>query len=840
MSQTLQQHIQKHIESTLSYHGAWMVWCDPQNHWTPLLYMAVAKIGLPHIQLISVEEQTAGEPGSPLRRREIQALINAQQSFVLHINTSSDRLGWLWAQALLSQEIYTKSLREALREWNWRPQNIKTGDEELARLAKLYFHKDPAEWGGGSLQPDKTLLLHILAGAPITVKDDRMILDMTIESVGLPVLPSLPEPIDTESDDTLQKLEYWRSDALARLLITQAHQITPDLFQNHEYLLPAKKREDALDLLAKWTDSVRLSKGLAERILNADRILTLVHYFGSNTTIENIAHTETFLSQAAERTLFTHTCLQLIQESGQDLLTSLAKLHPYLVVHAHGFWGDTPEMPNAARESKDLNSQIIPWNELARLSQAAHLLLQAAPQSTWNRPDDAIQWYEQSGWQVEQAGENLMRHLSHATAELVELITPLRNAYLSHWETYMLQWSALWTNAGCPIPNLPSQGQWLLEEFKGSQPIAVLVVDALRYDIGMGLKNEVNEREGADRAQIRSARTAIPTITALGMGMALPIKESDLRAELVNGKWQLYHKASPLNLSIAENRREWLKTQGKILAEALLTIKDIEDGKIPEPNAKLKRLFIFDSLIDKLGHDEELAPLGTRDIQQRYLRTIEHLREKQWTRILIVTDHGFIHWPGTTESHVAPPMPNPAYSSRRALTYLESTQLSGPQALAPGGKWRSALASGASCFRTYGGLGFFHGGASLQEWIVPCLKIVWPVKARPIDVTVQPISQILSQHPRIVLETRREGIFDEPLARQVRVHIRENRQHAILFRSQPVMLTPKHDSISVALELVEGIEATRNTALTIEVRDTRTEQLLAEAPTILLVEIENW
>ena len=43
-----------------------------------------------------------------------------------------------------------------------------------------------------------------------------------------------------------------------------------------------------------------------------------------------------------------------------------------------------------------------------------------------------------------------------------------------------------------------------------------------------------------------------------------------------------------------------------------------------------------------------------------------------------------------------------------------------------------AVPRGAASFQTYGGLGYFHGGASLQEWIIPCLQIEWPVKAQPV------------------------------------------------------------------------------------------------------------
>jgi len=830
MSQTLQQRIYNYIEGTLSYPGAWMVWCDPRNDWGPLLQQTANAEGMKGFTLISVTEHTAGEIGGPVWRRKLQDLINEKQPFVLHIVAAADNLGWLWAQALHAECIHTASLREQLRDWGWRPQNISTGDDELAKLAKLYFHKDPVEWGGGGLQPNQTMLLNILAGGVIAETDDHMILDLTIEAAGLP-------PLD-ERD-----LERWRTNVLAKLLITQAQHTAPDIYQTHEYLIPAEKRTFALELLDKWVDSVRLSKGLAERILEADRIITPGLYM-RQATIETTAQEIAFHSQAAERALFAQTCITLTEKSGRDLLEALAPLHDALLVHARGFWGDEPEThsPFGDKDSY-LRSHVIPWGELARLSSAINTLFKAAPRGTWNKPEEALQWYVRTGWQVEQAGEEIMLHLKRATTELVDLITPLRNAYHSRWEEYMIRWSDLWTKAGCPAPDVRSQGEWLQEQLKGNRPTAVLVIDALRYDIGMALKESINEREGAERAQIAHARTALPAITALGMGMALPVNEKDLHADIVNGKWQLYHKDSPLNLSLAEDRREWLKTQAKVAPEALLTVEDIEKGNIPEPHGKLNRLFIFDSLIDKLGHDEELEPLGTREVRERYLRAIEHLQEKHWQRVVIVTDHGFIHWSGTaSEQRVSPPLPEPAYTSRRALAYPAEAAFEGPQGPAPGGKWRIAVTSGAACFRTYGGLGFFHGGASLQEWIVPCIKIEWPGKAKPLDIIIQPISQILSQRPKIVLEVRRENLFgnEEALARQVEVRIRENRQNTIIFRSQPKMITPMQEEVPIMLELSEDVEAERNTPLTIEVRDTRTDQTIATATTVLMVTIENW
>ena len=815
---TLQQHITRLVHSKIDrYAEAWMVWCDPRGDWGQLLQRAAGSGGKQGFTLVSLTEQTAGEHGSPANRRALQERIDAQESFVLYVTAPADRLGWLWAQALRAEYIFDRSLHQQLRDWGWRPQSIRTGEDEVAVLARQYFKQDPAEWGGGGLQPNPTLLLDVLAGGATPDADDRMILDLTIEQAGLPVYDELD-------------VTRWRMYALAWLLVTQAYHVAPNVIgTDHSYLIVPEKRNFALNLLERWIDSLRLSKGLHEAILEADRIAALGNDM-SQATLKDGA----FLSYAAERAVFANTCAALEQLSGRELLEALASLRDDLERHAQGIW---------SYKDRQSHPQAIPWDELARLSDAVRKLFDASLLRDWATIGEAITWYTRIGWRVDNAGEELLRNLNRPTPELLKIITPLRMAYRARWEDYLMRWSELWTSAGCPVPDLQSAGSWVAVLLKESKlATAMLIADALRFDLGMTLAAHVNKREGAERAIVSAARTALPTITALGMGMALPIPEKDLRADIIDGKWQLHQEGHQANLSIAEQRREWLKTHEKVAAEALLTMADVQNGNVPSPQTKRNRLVVFDDLIDKLGHDEELEAMGSEQVMQRYLTAIERLRDKGWLRVLVVTDHGFIHWPGSDERHVPPPVAGPAYSSRRALAYPEATNLSGSQGLAPGGKWRIAVPGGAACFRAYGGLGYFHGGASLQEWIIPCIKIEWPQKPRPVKVKIQPIEQILSLRPRIMLEIQRDGMFidENAIPRQVEVRLLDARQKTPYFQSEPETITPNQELVAITLQPLEDAQAERGTPLIIEVRDTRTGEVFPTETTTLMVPLENW
>jgi hypothetical protein len=115
---TLQQHISRLVHEFLDrYPGSWMTWSDPRGDWGPLLQRVAEVDGQQGFTLVPITELIAGEIGSPGSRRALQERINTKESFVLYVTTTADNLGWLWAQALLSECIYDHSLREQLLAW---------------------------------------------------------------------------------------------------------------------------------------------------------------------------------------------------------------------------------------------------------------------------------------------------------------------------------------------------------------------------------------------------------------------------------------------------------------------------------------------------------------------------------------------------------------------------------------------------------------------------------------------------------------------------------------------------------------------------------------------------
>ncbi len=823
MGDTLQKRIHSLIQQVFDAgDGAWLVWCDPRGEWLPLLRRVAGDKRLGGFTLVEVEERAAGAIGSPTVRRDLQARLDAGESFVLHVPVAANALGWLWAHALLAERIYARGLRGQLVEWGWRPSVLTMTDDQVAVIARTRIQQDPAEWESGGLQPDRERLLAVLAGQAVPDDDSAFVIQLAAEEAGL---PPLPKPDDLAS---------WRTQSLARLLVTQAHaalqQVAPAAVPDgHALLIAGDTGRAALGLLERWQDSVRLAQSLPAAVADADRMAALGGALAGIT-----AEAGPFVSRAAEYAVFANTCARLAQASGKSLLEQLAASGKHLERHhVEGFWGHRMAAERAV---------WVPWGELQRLSAAAQELLEATPSAAWTTPQQAITWYEKGGWRMDRAGEQITRNLSAADPALVQLVAPLRAAFRARWEDSLIRWSELWTEAGCPIlTKLPTAGAWLKAALAKARPTVVLVLDALRYDLGATLAERINQAEQVPRATLAACRAPLPSITALGMAQALPLEEEALVAELVDGKWQMRPVNSSENLANADQRRAWWSLNQKGVHLTSVAELNAAPHTIPKPGPDCLRLVIHDAAIDKLGHDDELEIQGSDELLKRYQTLVERLRDQAWLRILVVTDHGYIHWTSSEEKSVPPPLPKPLYAARRAAAYPAEAVLEGPRALSPGGGYQIAFPHGAASFRAYGGLGYFHGGASLQEWITPSLLVEWPVQAQPVQVSLQPMDRILSLKPKVSVEVLASSLIrEDSIPRSIEVVVRHAKTRVILFESDPVTARPDHLVLELSLRVKPGAKAPRNTPVRVELRDPNTEDVLSAVDTKLLVELSEW
>jgi hypothetical protein len=397
------------------------------------------------------------------------------------------------------------------------------------------------------------------------------------------------------------------------------------------------------------------------------------------------------------------------------------------------------------------------------------------------------------------------------------------------------------------IPTAGETAQLILQE--SDAYTAYVFLDALRLDLGHRLAELVNEGEPEVRATVKVARSPIPSITALGKPYALPMTADSITVNLSSSGKTFEVTAGPSgNLAIAEMWRGWLKDNKG--ATTCISIEDIIEGKKVKKASSSSRFIVVEGTeFDTTGHDGSLRLGGADDHLERYTSAIRKLRDAGYHRVIIVTDHGFFHGqPEPDEIEEEKPTGEILWTSRRVIAGYKLSHKTALSLPVSGSDMQAMVPRSINAFKTYGGLGFFHGGATLQEMIIPVVHIEWPAKAKKVNVVLKPVGQITSERPRVQIESGIEGqqkLFGAEshfLARKVFVKIKHPETGHLIFRhDNAVTIEPGGAVQTVSLTLVDLSSAPEfGATLVVVLQDADTEELLAEETVTLRVEIDEF
>ena len=809
-----------------------IVWCDPARVWRDLL-LAAAEGG--------AFELWADEVHELLLRERFHTTPRAPR--VVWLPVAWADIGYFKVFELQAAAVKQWTPAEALVEYG-----VEISPQQLAELAPLlpahmkeWIDRPRDAWkeltvgtAEGTLVDDDRIL-EVLAGAEAgfdkLVAEDRFAVfaRRVKDDFGLPAPKA-------------ENAEAWRREALATMLCTDAAiQCPANPPGEPARIIPAgAARDRAVKLLGRWTKQVDLAELFEKLAPQADGMTSLAHWAGNIGSLPRPLH-----SPAAEAQLFEAEVTKLAAvETVGELARHLESQQQAYREHAKAFWGSRAKVP-------------IPWGSLSELAEVAGLISEHnGTEQGWKSTEDAVRWFTAAGWQVDHAGEKLFLENAQAARELdglVKVRSTLRKAYLRHLDRVNAVFSELLAASGTGGVGLPFAGESIRELVSGAStkaPVAVLVLDACRYDLGCRLADAMNQGEPAPRARVSACRSTVPSITPLGMSACLPLAEDALRVEAIETSpfWSITTDGFGGNLAIADQRRQWLRSNLKLKDKAILRVEDVLSPSESAPiSAKaLGRLvFVFGDEFDTEGHDGRLKLTGTQEHLERYAHAMRRLRDAGYSTVVVVTDHGFFHWdPAPDEREFPKPKGDICWESRRAIVGHELEGGPSVKLSVTGGQMDCCIPRGVASFKTYGGLGFFHGGATLQELIIPVVVAEWPKKARKVQVVLKPLAQITSVAQRVEVGPAGQraligGPDENLLSRQVVVKVVDG-SGKLLFRSQPVSVEPGGDVQAVQLAKVSTAEAPAGAKVTLQAVDADDEELLDHREVTLAIGVSEW
>ena len=815
-----------------------LLWCDPDREWLELLRAVAAPAGFdlwadPDASELLIRDRFHNTPRAPR---------------VVWLPRSRDEITWFKTFELTAEAVWTKSLLQALREYG--VAIARDQEDELVALLPAHAR----EWLD---QPKETWRELTPGHAKGTLVNDRRMLQVLTGEVGefqrlrdeerFAIFArratedfGLPDPAGMSED-------AWHVAATARLLCTEAAEANPldPPLEGDRVIPPGLARDRALGLLRDWQANIHAIPAF-ERLAHKADATTGLAYWARHLS----AMPRSFSSRAVEETLFKQAAEALDRIEEVDVLAEeLAGRGQAFRDRAAGFWGR-------------LAAQRIGWSHLAQLADAASLLVENAHvENTWKAVADAIRWYTGRGWQLDLAGEMLFEERPDLPAQLHRIRARLRRSYLRTTDRIGAAFSELLARenseatTGAIWQTLPTTGEAVLAVLQtggkgsASPPTALVYLDACRFDLGQRLAELLNAGEPTRRAAVTAALAPIPSITALGMPFALPVTRDALRVRLSpdHKAFQVSATGFDADLALAEGRRRWLAARWNV--KEFVTIAEVLDGDILKQSGKLPRLIVIHGdEFDHAGHEGQLQLTGAGEHLERYARAIRRLREAGFSRVIVATDHGFFHWqPERDEIEEAKPDGELLWSSRRALVGRDLKHATALSLSVPQSELRALVPRSVNAFKTYGGLGYFHGGALLQELIIPVLVAQWPAKAAKVNVVLKPVGQITNLAPAVEVQagigtTTLFGPDDRQLARQVRVKVQDPATGKLIFRHrEPVTVDPGGEPLAIQLEMVESPPSVpRGNTLVVLVLDADDEELLAREETVLKVDIDEW
>ncbi len=468
---------------------------------------------------------------------------------------------------------------------------------------------------------------------------------------------------------------------------------------------------------------------------------------------------------------------------------------------AEELWLETlcAEIPDGAVDPETIEPGTIgPWGDLyapARTAvHAAAVFYDELSKAdlTFYDYTTGFRRYVTKGYKVDQAfrrfitdygkKDNLPETIRDALDGLKEKIV---KAYQARWLSLLCgAWQkVLDTDFGGSCQDFPLQSSFftdLLNKYSVmnamKQKTAVIISDGLRYEAAAELYSRINKDMEGFQASINAMRGVVPSFTQLGMAALLPHKTIELCRDgsaKVDGK----------SISGIPNRDAIL--QGQVTDSLAMRADDflgMGSDERKKTCSGLKCLVLYHNKIDYEGEgtvSESKTFEAVDDALEELVKLIKACRNLNFLKIWITADHGFLYNHDKVNDTQFPVNDPPKAKADKAETrFMLGDDLDDQPALmrVPCGDFGYTCETNAYVVRgdlrlhTQGGKRYVHGGAMLQETVIPLLRVDVQKKADVKKVTVSVVesgSHTITTGVKSIRFFQQEPVSDEVMPRVV-------------------------------------------------------------------------
>jgi len=380
---------------------------------------------------------------------------------------------------------------------------------------------------------------------------------------------------------------------------------------------------------------------------------------------------------------------------------------------------------------------------------------------TMTSVSDGVKRYSASWFRLDQLYRKFIYHMqkSGQSGLLSALYESVENRYTTN---FVLKLNDAWQDQvsrlrDWAVPGFPRQMDFYREqaaEFRRKdQKVVVIISDALRYEVAEEALREIRKLNRFD-AELKPMVGALPSYTQLGMAALLPHRQLAIRDDndlvLLDGESTM--GAAAREKALAAGRAG---DRVKVLAAKDFMNLGSSEGKDLFRDHDI--LYLYHNQIDAMGDKlatEENVPAAAETAIEDLVKLVRKLTSANFSNILITADHGFL-WQhkALEESGFALSEPegdivtrNRRYVIGRGLSSSGGMKKFTAAQLGLDGEQDILIPNSINRLRVKGsGSRFVHGGASLQEIVLPVLRVGKQRKEDVGQVSVQIIPPARAQ-----------------------------------------------------------------------------------------------
>lgn len=353
---------------------------------------------------------------------------------------------------------------------------------------------------------------------------------------------------------------------------------------------------------------------------------------------------------------------------------------------------------------------------------------------------DGIQRYSRSWFQLDQLYRKFTYHvrMSGQASLMGELSEQVENLYSNNYllklgDGFQVHVDAAPRWEGYPVVQQKAFFEhWVRPYLRKDKRICVIISDAMRYEIGDELLGLIRQ-EDRYSAELEPALSTLPSYTQLGMAALLPnkslaIADNDTGTVLVDGQ------SSQGTVNRTKILQTALDGRGQaVKAEDFMQLNREDSRELLKGNDVL---YIYHNRIDHTGdkmHSEGQAFEAAEQTLDDLIRLIKKLTAANANNLLITADHGFIYQNRELDESDflgdAVSGDDIRYRDRRfvlgkGLSASPAFHHFSSEQLGLDGDMEVQIPKSINRLRLKGsGSRFVHGGASLQEVVIPVLKV---------------------------------------------------------------------------------------------------------------------